>query len=170
MDALGVPSDFYPAVPTSDYSGHAVDFFSEQVGAIRGLQPRIHVNPTEPRDSVVIHPFSGSQRKNWPLESFRELADRIKTNVEWCTGPEESLRGATRLDNLAELAAWIRGARLYIGNDSGITHLAAATGVPVLAIFLASDPDIWAPRGNNVTALQNPTVKQVLEEANRLLG
>jgi ADP-heptose:LPS heptosyltransferase len=43
------------------------------------------------------------------------------------------------------------GARLYVGNDSGITHLAAAVGVPVLAMFgPASDPSTWAPRGENV--------------------
>jgi heptosyltransferase-3 len=170
MEAVGVPCDFYPALPGSDHSGHATDFFAEQVGARRGLQPRINVIPTEPRDSIVIHPFSGSRRKNWPLDSFRELASTVKTAVEWCAGPEETLGQAKRFDDLADLSSWIAGARLYIGNDSGITHLAAATGVPVLAIFVVTDPEIWAPRGDNATVLRSPTVKQVIEEASRLLG
>ncbi len=42
---------------------------------------------------------------------------------------------------------------MYIGNDSGISHLAAAVGTPVVAIFLDSDPLIWAPRGRHVQVL-----------------
>ncbi|MFN0106091.1 MAG: glycosyltransferase family 9 protein, partial [Bryobacteraceae bacterium] len=62
-------------------------------------------------------------------------------------GPEEPLDNAHRFDSLYDLACWLMGASLYAGNDSGITHLAAAIGVPVVAIFRASDPAIWAPRG-----------------------
>jgi heptosyltransferase III len=170
MGALGVPCDFYPALPGPGYSGHAADFFAEQVGAKRGLQPRIEVKRADARESVVIQPFSGSIRKNWPLDLFCEVAAHLNTTIEWCAGPEEVLPGALRYDNLAELANWIAASRLYIGNDSGITHLAAATGVPVLAIFLTSDPAVWAPRGDNVTVLRSPTAKQVIDEANRRLG
>jgi len=56
----------------------------------------------------------------------------------------------TRIDDLYELAQWLAGARLYIGNDSGVTHLAAAVGIPVLALFGPTDPAVWAPRGANV--------------------
>ena len=46
---------------------------------------------------------------------------------------------------------WLARARIYIGNDSGITHLAAAVGTPVLALYgPASDPTVWAPRGEHV--------------------
>ena len=45
---------------------------------------------------------------------------------------------------LAPLLSWVS---LFIGNDSGISHLAAALGVPVLAIFGPTDPAVWAPRG-----------------------
>jgi heptosyltransferase-3 len=98
----------------------------------------------------VIHPFSGSARKNWPLDRFRELAARLPMPVKWCAGPEESLQDAVRFENLYELGCWLASARLYIGNDSGITHLAAAVGAPVVAIFVASDPVVWAPRGKLV--------------------
>jgi ADP-heptose:LPS heptosyltransferase len=70
--------------------------------------------------------------------------------VAWCAGPEEHLEGAVRIENLYELAGWLRSARIYIGNDSGITHLAAAAGAKVVAIFGPSDPDVWAPRGDRV--------------------
>jgi ADP-heptose:LPS heptosyltransferase len=71
--------------------------------------------------------------------------------VCWCAGPDDPpLDGAVRIDDLYELARWLAGARLYVGNDSGITHLAAAVGTPVLALFGPSDPGIWAPRGENV--------------------
>ena len=70
--------------------------------------------------------------------------------VRWCAGPEEQLEDAVRIDNLYELGSWLATARLYIGNDSGITHLAAAVGVPVAAIFGPTDPVVWAPRGDRV--------------------
>ena len=54
------------------------------------------------------------------------------------------------MDDLYDLARWLAAARLYIGNDSEITHLAAAVGTPVLALFGPTDPAIWGPRGPNV--------------------
>ena len=55
-----------------------------------------------------------------------------------------------RFDDLYKLACWLAGAKVYIGNDSGPTHLAAAVGTPVIALFGPTDPAIWAPRGDNV--------------------
>jgi ADP-heptose:LPS heptosyltransferase len=107
----------------------------------------------EREDYAVIHPFSGSPRKNWPLEKFRALAGKLEPvmPVRWCAGEEDPpLPDAVRIDDLYELACWLAKARLYIGNDSGITHLAAAVGTPVLALFGPTDPDVWAPRGQHV--------------------
>ena len=175
MASLGVPCEFHTALPPADFGGHATDFFAQQVGAPLGLVPRIEVQSVASRDAVVLHPFSGSARKNWPLASYVDLAKRLPLKTEWVCGPEEQLPDAMRFDNLGELAAWIDGARLYIGNDSGITHLAAAVGVPTIAIFGPSSPDMWAPRGANVTVLHaNPLesldVHEVLDVVNRLLG
>ena len=105
------------------------------------------------QEFAVIHPFSGSARKNWPLEKFRGMAAKLERvmPIRWCAGAgDPPLEGAVRIDDLWELARWLARARLYVGNDSGITHLAAAVGTPVLALFGASDPRIWAPRGENV--------------------
>ena len=101
----------------------------------------------------MIHPFSGSPRKNWPLEKFHALADRLERMmpVKWCAGEDDPpLPGAVRIDDLYDLACWLARARLFVGNDSGITHLAAAVATPVLAIFGPTDPEVWAPRGNHV--------------------
>lgn len=174
LTSLGVPCEFHAALPPPGYAGNATDFFAEQVGAPLGLAPRIDVECLARRDTVVIHPFSGSLRKNWSLASYFELAKCLPLRTEWTCGPEEQLPDAIRFENLGELAAWIAGARLYIGNDSGITHLAAAVGVPTIAIFGPSSPDMWAPRGANVTVLHsNPLdslkVREVLEAVNRLM-
>jgi ADP-heptose:LPS heptosyltransferase len=115
--------------------------------------PRIDV-PFAPReDFTIIHPYSSSAKKNWPLENFQAVAASIK-NVRWCEPGQ--------IDDLYELACWISRARLYIGNDSGISHLAAAVGTPVIVIFISTDPRIWAPRGERVIVLENPTVEQVM--------
>jgi heptosyltransferase III len=172
--SLGVACHFHPALPDKNSCEHVTDFFSRQVGASQGLLPRIKVEPCAPRDAIVIHPFSGSPRKNWPLHLYRELATRLPFRTDWTAGPEEELSEAVRFARLAELGSWIQGARLYIGNDSGITHLAAAVGVPTLALIGCSSPRNWAPRGNNVTVLETPSlemldVETVIEGANRLL-
>ena len=114
--------------------------------------PRIEC-AVERGDYAVIHPFSGSARKNWPLERFRALAEKMQRvmPVRWCAGEDDPpLAGAVRIDDLYELACWLAKARVYIGNDSGITHLAAAVGTPVLALFGPTDPEVWAPRGQHV--------------------
>lgn len=172
--SLGVPCEFHAALPPAGFGGHATDFFLEQAGATPGLFPRVEVQECAPRGTVIIHPFSGSPRKNWPLAYYVDLANALPLKTEWTCGPEEQLRDATRFANLADLAGWLAGARLYIGNDSGITHLAAAAGVPTLAIFGATSPWTWTPRGRNVTVLySNPIealrVQDVLDAVNRLL-
>jgi ADP-heptose:LPS heptosyltransferase len=90
-------------------------------------------------------------------------------SVEWCAGPEEELPGARRFDGLDEVARWLSGASLYIGNDSGITHLAAACGALVVAIFQSSDAAVWSPRGPHVAVLQSPDVREVVEASLALL-
>ncbi len=115
--------------------------------------PRIEVPPSTRKDFAIIHPYSSSPKKNWPLENFQKVASQLK-RVEWCE--------PGRIDDLYELGCWISTASVYIGNDSGISHLAAAVGTPVIAIFISTDPRIWAPRGEHVIVLENPSVDQVL--------
>ncbi|MDX2153525.1 MAG: glycosyltransferase family 9 protein [Bryobacteraceae bacterium] len=164
VEELRLPFRFLPALPPPEGREHAADFFLRQVGGAPPAIPRV---PCERRDDefVVIHPFSGSARKNWPLDKFRVVAEGLP-DVRWCAGPEEVLPEATRFDDLYELARWLARARLFIGNDSGIAHLAAAVGTPVIALFGPTDPAVWAPRGSHVRILprmENVTPSQVLQ-------
>lgn len=138
-----LPFTFYPALPPPP-----------------GV-PRIPVSRTQRGDFAIIHPFASAPSKRWPLERFRQLADAMPMPVRWCAGPEEPLDDAVRIDDLYELGTWIASARVYIGNDSGISHLAAAVGTPTVAIFLSSDPEVWSPRGDRVAVLWTPSVEQV---------
>jgi hypothetical protein len=167
--AMGVACEFHQALPSPEGQEHAVDYFARQVGAQAGLNPRISIARERARGSVVIHPFSGSVRKNWPLDRYREVAARLAQTVEWTAGPEEDLVGAHRFEDIADLAVWLAGARAYIGNDSGVTHLAAALGIRVIAIFVATRPEVWAPRGPNVSVLVNPSVDDVLDRVALLI-
>jgi ADP-heptose:LPS heptosyltransferase len=136
-----LPFTFFPALPPSP----------------QGV-PRIPVPAAPVGDFAVIHPFSGGAKKNWPLENFRALAARLPLVVKWSAGPDERLDDAVRFDDLYQLGCWLSTARAYIGNDSGLSHLAAAVGTPVVAIFTRTDPSIWAPRGAHVTVLENPSL------------
>ncbi len=148
-----LPFTFFPALPV----------------AAEGV-PRIAVPKAAREPFAVIHPFSGGTRKNWPLERYRTLASSLTMPVNWCAGPEENLENAVRIANLYELGCWLSTARVYIGNDSGITHLAAAVGTPVVAIFVSTDPRIWAPRGDRVAVLQNPGVEDVLDAVQNMFA
>ena len=95
--------------------------------------------------------------------------------LRYCVGPHQTLAGATEYASLYDLACWIRGARLYIGNDSGITHLAAATGVSTVALFGHSNARVWAPRGKNVRIVEaasvaNIDVQSIVRAAREFLG
>ena len=158
---LGLPFRFLPALPPDAAGCHATDFYLDQARAIAPASvaacdgvPRIRCHVDGPRERVaVIHPFSGSPRKNWPLERFRALARGLERvmRIEWRRGPEDpELDGAVVTEDLYELACRLARASLYVGNDSGITHLAAAVGAPVLALFGPTDPAVWAPRGDHV--------------------
>jgi heptosyltransferase III len=148
--SLGLPFQFLDALPEPVAKMHAADFFLRQAGGQGLAVPRIECAGHGRADFAVIHPFSGSARKNWPLERYREVATRLRMPVRWSAGPEEALDDAVRFENLHDLACWLTTARVYIGNDSGITHLAAAVGTPVVAIFGPTDPAVWAPRGKRI--------------------
>jgi hypothetical protein len=162
---LGLPFDFLPALPERGRPLHASDFYMQQAAAIAGRTaeaiPRLEC-PRGDEDFIAIHPFSGSPRKDWPLERYRHLAELLHPHlpVKWILEP-----GAPRLEagdieppteDLYRLACRLACARLYIGNDSGITHLAAAAGTRVLALFGPTDPARWAPRGERVEVLSTP--------------
>jgi ADP-heptose:LPS heptosyltransferase len=120
---------------------------------------------------IALHPGSGSRKKLWPLEKFSELAARISgdlgLHVLLLIGPAEReclgrgfglirSRHAVVADNLPliQVASLLERCRCYIGNDSGITHLATAVGVPTVALFGPTDPEIWGPRGEKVTIVR----------------
>ncbi len=146
-----LPFTFFPALPIP-----------------AGAVPRISVPAAPTENFAVIHPFSGGSRKNWPIEYYRELGSLMTMPVKWCAGPEETSEGAVHIENLYDLGCWLSIARVYVGNDSGITHLAAAVGTPVVAIFVSTDPAVWAPRGKRVAVLENPGVDEVLAAVARI--
>jgi heptosyltransferase III len=123
---------------------------------------------------MAIAPGSGSRRKNWPLSHYYEVSRTLgwdyALSVVWLAGPAEEemlsylgplakAQGQLLLANLplARVARVLSRCRLYIGNDSGLTHLAAAVAGPeVLALFGPTDPRVWAPLGPHVRTLRAP--------------
>jgi lipopolysaccharide heptosyltransferase III len=168
----GLPFQFFPALPDGGEI-NATQFYALQAESL-GVRvvrrtPRLEIPRLPSMPYAVIHPFSGSTKKNWPLDRYVELASQLDLPAAFTAGPEESLpsgMAARRFDNLWDLATWLGNAAYYIGNDSGPTHLAAAVGTPTLAIFGPSDPRVWAPPGARVVraiaAGDWPTVADVL--------
>jgi hypothetical protein len=115
-----------------------------------------------PRRFLAVHPGSGSPAKNWPLERFLEAAPGLAGAEPWLlvAGPAEDTLAAPRGAILARewpprvLGAALGRAALVLGNDSGISQLAAAAGAPTLALFGPTDPALWAPVGPRVVTLR----------------
>jgi len=121
---------------------------------------------------IILHPGSGSKKKVWPLDRFLSLAqmlqDGLGSKILILFGPAEGSeveRVFSEMDSqafiqvkglsLLKLASVIEGCRLFIGNDSGISHMAAALGIPTIAIFGPTDPRAWSPRGEKVWVERN---------------
>ena len=121
---------------------------------------------------VVIHPGSGGRHKCWPLDRFVALARRVRGGgraVAFLFGHVEVERmsradlDALRLEfpcvedqPLERAAALLAMANPFIGNDSGVAHLAAAVGTPSVAVFGPTDARVWSPLGPRVRVVTSP--------------
>ncbi len=153
--------------------------------------PAALIVPNEERELqpslIAIHPGSGSEAKNWPLDRFVELASALlrpeadRRLLLVCGEADEDRvakiftvlpqKKTSVLKNrpLPELACALQNCALFIGHDSGISHLAAAVGAPSLLLFGPTDPAIWAPANPQVCVLRSPSLTMTGIEVPRVL-
>ena len=174
--APDTPCFFVAPRPPADWAGHICQWHERQL-TDQGL-PLVE-GPCQPQrvhrqaGLVVVHPGSGGVAKCWPPERFATLI----TTLRGAGHPVRVVLGEVELDrwagqvldrwqsqhqaevftSLPRLHALLSSTRLYIGNDSGPTHLAAQLGVPTVALFGPTAPQRWAPQGPAVTVLAPPT-------------
>jgi heptosyltransferase III len=124
---------------------------------------------------LALHPGSGSEKKNWPIERWIELAKTLLNaksffpTIIFISGEADG-REVARLRTLfehnprvhfahqlplPELAAVLEQST-FIGHDSGISHLAAAAGASCLLLFGPTDPKVWSPQNTNARVLVAP--------------
>jgi len=123
---------------------------------------------------IAIHPGSGSARKNWPAGNWVSLAQWLVESLPPCRllliggeaddAPISAVRAALARERvtlaqnlpLPVLAAVFERCRLFIGHDSGISHLAASVGTPCVLLFGPTDPAVWAPANPGVKVIPAP--------------
>jgi heptosyltransferase-3 len=124
---------------------------------------------------VALHPGSGSESKNWPLRNWIDLGNDLLASITFrgsivIVSGEADEAEAAQLESLwknepvvfaknlplPHLAAVLEHS-IFIGHDSGISHLAAAAGATCILLFGPTDPKIWAPRNENVRVIRAPT-------------
>ena len=156
--------------------------------------PRLSLKPqASPLKQLALHPGSGSEKKNWPEEKWAKLLEHLIAATGWdvlLVGGEAEGRRLERLATalprgriqlaqslpLAELARRLHGCTAFVGHDSGISHLAAALGVPCLVLWADTVEEVWRPRGERLALVRDPSgvcatrVERVVCELNRLLG
>jgi ADP-heptose:LPS heptosyltransferase len=133
---------------------------------------------------VVLHPFASAPPKAWPLERFVEVAERLQSaglEPMILAGPADDASAFARFQvfrnaPLADVKNLMSGASLFIGNDSGPAHIAAAFGVPVVVLFGPSNPVTWAPWRTEARVLTSEgdigqiTIDEVMAAAETLRG
>ncbi|MGD0552289.1 MAG: glycosyltransferase family 9 protein [Sedimentisphaerales bacterium] len=147
----------------------------KEILAENGIKPTVK--------PVVIHPGSGGAHKCWHLGNFLAVARMLEkegTDSVFLLGPAEMERfGESTISYIRELGKLLTDlqlsdvlsvlscSRAFLGNDSGITHLAAAVGIRTVAVFGPTDPAVYAPIGPAVTILRNdaPDFTEVVSEA-----
>lgn len=124
---------------------------------------------------LALHPGSGSEKKNWPIQNWVDLVkiflnrsvlfptvifvsgeadEKEMEQLRAVFGCEPRVAFAHALP-LTQLAAILERST-FIGHDSGISHLAAATAAPCLILFGPTDPGVWAPKNQNARVLLSP--------------
>jgi len=171
-----------PHRPDEQLKRHAADVFLEPLQRLTIFDadpvPRLLlVGETDAALSagrwMAVHPGSGSEKKNWPEESWCELLRRLTASTDLkflLVGGEAE---GNRLERLAaglppdrfqiarnlpltQLAHRLKCCRAFAGHDSGISHLAAALGLPALVLWGESNEAVWSPRGERVVLLRHP--------------
>lgn len=136
--------------------------------------PQLGVTATAPTGAptLAVHPGSGSEKKNWPQAHWAKFLAHVMSGTDWNVllvgGEAEGSRltelaaplpsSRVRLSQsqpLPELAKSLRACVGFVGHDSGITHLAAAVGLPGLALWANSNEAIWHPRSPAFRVLRN---------------
>jgi heptosyltransferase-2 len=143
--------------------------------------------------TLVFHPGSGSEKKNWPETKWAGLIQQIAATTNWnllLVGGEAEGERLQRLAGvmpsarcamarglpLAELAQRIRSGAAFVGHDSGITHLAAAVGLPCVVLWADTLEETWRPQGERLVVLREITgvrtisVEKVMNELRKLNG
>ncbi|HEY2951263.1 MAG TPA: glycosyltransferase family 9 protein [Verrucomicrobiae bacterium] len=142
---------------------------------------------------LALHPGSGSEKKNWPEPKWAELLQRLVATTRHkllLVGGEAEGDRLQRLAQtlpparvelgrnlpLVELAARLQSCHAFIGHDSGISHLAAAVGLPGLALWGETNESVWRPRGDRFAVvreakgLSHLSVERVIEELARVIN
>jgi heptosyltransferase III len=172
-----------PGRPPEGKQIHIVNYLAGTLGlpVSQGTLDGGAIDGVLPLQRIAIHPGSGSPAKCWPIQYFAQVIERLwqqNRPVLLLAGPAdverlETLRTQLSLPSkpellqvltnspLLEVAHHLQDCRCYLGNDAGITHLAAMLGIPTVAIFGPSDPAIWHPIGPTVKVVQGHTLEQV---------
>lgn len=115
---------------------------------------------------LIIHPGSGSVKKTWPLDRFLAVAEQWRGSIEFLLGPAEEERGMgeripgrwgmLRGLTIEGTARALASSALFLGCDSGMSHLAALCRTPSVVLFGPSDPAVWRPIGERTTVIVSP--------------
>ena len=173
-------------VHTAEHLASAMFHLGVPIGEIPraslGLNGNVLRRPGAGPCQAVIHALAANPDKTWPAERFLAVAGHLAGagfEPVFIGGAGDDLAPFTGYRtvqgaSLSEIKALLGGASLFVGNDSGPAHMAAAFGLPVVVIFGPSDPAIWGPWHTPGEVVQDPAgigaipVARVVEALDRV--
>jgi heptosyltransferase III len=175
------------ARPPAEYESHATAYLLSQLASepavAEATRQILHsLNSSGLRrhgagETILIHPGSGSREKCWPADKYLELAQRVRDtgkpvriilgDAELETWPAARIRAfegvgeVHRPASYVELVDALAGAAMFVGNDSGPSHLAGVLGIPTHCLFGPTSPAVWHPIGPTVNVLRQQPLESL---------
>jgi len=168
----------------ADNAVHRVHHLSSVLKLGHAAAPHVYMAPRHEEEArrlipsgppvLALAPIAAAAEKTWPADRFAALAAALRAGpcagwrIALFGGPGDEAKSSPLLaalpdalkifgePDLLTVAAALRNCAAFIGNDSGMAHLAAAVGLPTLALFGPSDPIRYAPFGGKARFLRAP--------------
>lgn len=175
----------YPVItinPTPDITFHVAKYYGKIIQSHFSLKLPEDLStlfPVKHREKslVIIHPGSGGCKKNYSVGFYMRIAEDLKimdyNKICFLMGPVEIEQNLSSSfpnvfieysKNLDKLHKLLLSANFYIGNDSGVSHFAGILGVPTIALYKNTNPEIWGVIGQNVVNLKDTAANHLIEK------
>jgi len=141
--------------PDSEFRVHVEEYQLAQFARF-GIEAVKKEIPRRKSPRVILYPEKGFEKEKWELENFMTLygslrSKGVQTHMMLPADLKADIPGTLSIDDLNDVRGFFEAGGIFVSNDSGMAHLAGASGLFTITIFTDYDPRVWHPRGANIS-------------------